>query len=63
LKETIFGDKETREKLLEIKKDIIKDFINHVKNENPNIEDLNEPLEKYLINNGSIEDIFQDIFR
>jgi len=63
LKESIFGDKETREKLLEIKKDIIKDFINHVKNENPNIEDLNEPLEKYLINNGSIEDIFQDIFR
>lgn len=63
LKEAIFSDDETREKLLEVKKDIIKDFINHVKNENPAIEELNEPLEKYLINDGSIEDIFQDIFR
>lgn len=63
LKEAIFSDNKTRERLLKIKKDIIKDFINHVKKENPSIEDLKEPLEKYLINDGNIKDIFQDIFR
>jgi len=63
LKETIFGNKETRDKLIEIKKDIIKDFINKIKNNNPTIEDLESPLEKFLINDGSIKDIFQDIFR
>ncbi len=63
LKETIFSDDETRNKLIKIKEDIIKEYINHVKQDNPTIEGINEPLEKYLINDGSIKDIFQDIFR
>lgn len=63
LKEAIFSDDETRERLIEIKKDIIKEYINHVKQDNPTIEGIDEPLEKYLINDGSIKDVFQDIFR
>lgn len=62
-KEALFGDDETRERLIEIKKDIIKDFIETIKNNKPDIEDLWERLENYLINDGSIEDVFQDIFR
>ena len=31
LKETIAGDKETREKLLEVKKDIVKEYIESIK--------------------------------
>ena len=63
LKETIAGDKETREKLLEVKKDIVKEYIESIKKDNPNIEDINESLEDYLINDGSFEDIFQDAFK
>ena len=63
LKEHLLGDEETRETLIEIKKDIIKDFIEFITNNNPNIDNIWERLEKYLINDGSIEDIFQDIFR
>ena len=63
LKETIFGDEETRDELLQTKKEIVKEFINHVKENNPAVEELEEPLEKYLINDGSIKDVFQDIFR
>ena len=63
LKESLFSDDETKERLLEIKKDVIKDFIETIKNNNPDIEDIWERLENYLINDGSIQDVFQDIFR
>lgn len=63
LKEAIFSDDETKERLIEIKKDIINEYINHIKEEKPAIEDIDAPLKEYLINDGSIEDIFQDIFR
>ena len=63
VREILFGDDETKERLLEIKKDIIKDFIESIKNNNPDIENIWEHLEKYLINDGSIDDVFQDIFR
>ena len=63
LKEHIFNDEETRERLTEVKKDIIREYINHIKKENPTIEGIDEPIEKYLVNDGSIKDVFQDIFR
>lgn len=63
LKEAIFSDEETRDQLLQTKKEIIKEYINNIKKENPSIEGIDEPLEKYLINDGSIKDVFQDIFR
>jgi len=62
-KETLFGDKEIREKLIEIKKDMLKDFIETIKNNKPDIKNLWERLENYLINDGSVDDVFQDIFR
>jgi hypothetical protein len=39
-KETLFGDKEIREKLIEIKKDMLKDFIETIKNNKPDIKNL-----------------------
>ena len=63
LKETIVGDKKTRENLLKIKKDIIKEYIESIKKDNPNIEDIDDSLEDYLINDGSFEDIFQDVLK
>ena len=63
LKEAVFSDKKTNEKLLEIKKDIVKEYITKLKEDNPSCWNIEEQLEKYLINDGSVEDVFQDIFR
>ena len=64
IKELLLGDQETREELIEIKKSIIKDFVDSLKKNKEWIDDSTwECIEKYLINDGSIEDVFQDIFR
>ena len=39
-KEALFGNEETRVKLIEIKKDMLKDFIETIKNNKPDIKDL-----------------------
>lgn len=65
LKNTLnFWDKETRDKLTEIKKDIIKECITTMKKGCPKIDDkMQERIESYLLNDWSIEDMYQDIFR
>lgn len=63
LKEVIFGDKETRENLLNIKKSIAKEYISEIKKWNKNIEDNEEIIENYLINDWTIKDKVKDIFR
>lgn len=63
LKETVSGDKKTRNKLLKIKKDIVKEYITSVKKDNPNIEGIDDSLEDFLINDGSFEDIFHDALK
>ncbi len=63
-KEQILWDEETKENLIEIKKNIVRDFIESMKNNDKNIDDYTwKYLEKYLVNDGSIEDVIQDIFR
>jgi len=62
-KEKFMGDKETIKNLVEIKKNIVKDFIENIKKKNPKVDNLWEHLEIYLINDGSIESVFKDIFR
>lgn len=64
LKETIYGDKETRENLLNIKKNIVKEYIEHYKiDEKINDPETKEELENFLTNDGSFEDIINDTFR
>ena len=56
-KEQILVDEETQ------KKNIVRDFIEIIIKNNPKIDNLWEHLEIYLINDGSIENVFKDIFR
>ena len=62
-KEQILVDEETKKTLVEIKKNIVRDFIEIIIKNNPKIDNLWEHLEIYLINDGSIENVFKDIFR
>ena len=63
VKETFFKDSETEAQLLQVKKDIVKEYIDTLKKDKPVTEDVAETLEKYLINEGGIKDAFKDIFR
>ena len=63
IKESLLKNDETKEKLSEIKKSIIKEYISEIKKWNKDIEDNEKIIENYLINDWSIKDYFQDIFR
>jgi len=63
VKEFLFTDNETKEKLLEIKKSVAKEYISEIKKWNKNIEGSEKIIENYLINDWTIEDTFKDIFR
>ena len=64
IKEYFWGDKKTREDLIEVKKNIVEEFINSLKKNKKEIDNnVRERLENYLINDGTVEDVFQDIFR
>ena len=65
VKEVFFGSDDTKEKILWIKRDIAKEYINSLKKDYPDIDNKDNmaSLEKYLVNDGSVEDVFRDIFR
>lgn len=63
VKEAFFSDDEIEEKLLEVKKSIAKEYISEIKKWNQDIEDHEDLIENYLINDWSVEDTFKDVFR
>lgn len=63
IKETFFTDDETKEKLMEIKKSIAKEYIEEIKKWNKKVEKSEKMLENYLINNESFKDKLKNTFR
>lgn len=56
-------DYDAKKELIDIKKEIAKEYIDSIKKENPALEMVEDSILDYLVNEWMIEDVFKDIFR